>query len=151
MRYVECPEVYSGAQRALFLAGGISNCPDWQKHLVKLLQDRNLVLLNPRRKEFSINASIEEEQILWEHTHLLKADAVSFWFPCETMCPITLYELGKQSAYEKPIFVGVHPQYLRRRDVEIQTRLARPEVKITYSLEDLAEQIKSWDKLIGSL
>jgi hypothetical protein len=69
---------------------------------------------------------------------------VSFWFPKETLCPITLYELGKQSASNKPIFVGVHPEYARRRDVEIQTQLIRPEVKIVYSLEDLAQEIKIW-------
>ncbi len=42
----------------------------------------------------------------------------------------------------KPIFVGVHPDYQRRKDVEIQTQLVRPEVKVVYSLEDLAQQVR---------
>ena len=145
MKYIECPEVYEGNERSLFLAGGISNCPIWQLDLVKLLEDTNLVILNPRRKHFPTdNPNIEEEQINWEYNHLAKASAVSFWFPRETLCPITLYELGKQSTGKKPLFIGVHPEYARRRDVEIQTGLIRPEVKIVYSLENLAEQIKSW-------
>ena len=41
----------------------------------------------------------------------------------------------------KPIFIGVDPKYQRRQDVEIQTKLARPEIEIVYSLEDLANQI----------
>lgn len=44
---------------------------------------------------------------------------------------------------EKPLYVGVHPQYARRTDVEIQTSLVRPEVKIVYSLEALAEQVQN--------
>ena len=145
MKYIECPEVYEGNEKSLFLAGGITNCPIWQPDLVKLLEDTDLIILNPRRKHFPTdNSNIEEEQITWEYNHLRKASAVSFWFPRETLCPITLYELGKQSAGKKPIFIGVHPSYQRRRDVEIQTRLARPEVKIVYSLESLAEQVKDW-------
>ncbi len=42
---------------------------------------------------------------------------------------------------DKPLFVGVHPNYLRKRDVEIQTSLVRPEIQIAYSLEDLASQV----------
>jgi len=59
------------------------------------------------------------------------------------LCPITLYELGTWLMTDKPLFVGVHPAYARRLDVEIQTRLVRPEVKIVYSLAALAELIKT--------
>ncbi len=149
MRYIECPEIYEGNERSLFIAGGISNCPDWQSELIKLLKDTNLTILNPRRKHFPTNNSgIEEEQIAWEYLYLAKATAVSFWFPRETLCPITLYELGKQSTGKNPMFIGVRPDYQRRKDVEIQTRLVRPEIKIVYSLEDLAKQIKMWGKKI---
>ncbi|MBU0761344.1 MAG: nucleoside 2-deoxyribosyltransferase domain-containing protein [Nanoarchaeota archaeon] len=145
MKYVECPDVFEGNERSLFLAGGITGCENWQTKLVKLLEDTDLTLLNPRRKHFPTdNPNIEEEQITWEHNHLAKTNAVSFWFPKETLCPITLYELGKQSVSDKPIFIGVHPEYTRRKDVEIQTKLVRPGVKIVYSIEELAEQIKEW-------
>jgi len=110
-----------------------------------MIWNEDITIINPRRKYFPTdNPNIESEQITWEYYHLLRASAVSFWFPPETLCPITLYELGKQSANKKPIFIGVDPKYARKTDVEIQTRLARPEIKIVYSLEDLAGQIKEW-------
>ena len=40
----------------------------------------------------------------------------------------------------KPIVIGVHPGYKRKQDVEIQTRLVRPDIQVVYSLEDLAEK-----------
>jgi hypothetical protein len=44
----------------------------------------------------------------------------------------------------KPLFVGVHPDYQRVQDVYIQTALARPDVQIVTSLEELAQEIVSW-------
>src|SRR5262249_54129317 len=85
-----------------------------------------------------------EEQIRWEFEHLRKADAILFWFPGETLCPIALYELGAWSMTDKPLFVGTHPAYARRQDVLIQTRLARPDVPVTESLADLAALALSW-------
>ncbi len=147
MKYIECPEIYEGNEFSLFLAGGISNCSNWQLDLVRLLEDTNLIILNPRRKNFQMDEpNIEEEQIIWEYNHLKKASAVSFWFPHETLCPITLYELGKQSILDKPLFIGIHPEYKRKKDVEIQNGLIRPEIKVVYSLEDLAAQIKGLAK-----
>lgn len=145
MEYIEAPTVYKGNKRSLFLAGGITNCPDWQSELTDLLKDKNITLLNPRRANFPIHdPNAAEEQIAWEYKHLRKADAISFWFPKETICPIVLYELGAWSMTEKPIFVGVHPDYPRRQDVEIQTGLVKPELKIVYTLTDLSAQIKEW-------
>jgi nucleoside 2-deoxyribosyltransferase-like protein len=143
MKYIECPENYEGNEKSLFLAGGITGTFDWQSKLVGLLKNEEIVLLNPRRKNYcSLDKNIEEEQIKWEYDYLDKANAVSFWFTPETLCPITLYELGKQSAGNKKLFIGIHPDYVRKRDVEIQTKLIRPDVEIVYSLENLAIQIK---------
>lgn len=141
---MEVPEEYVGREKSLFLAGGISNCSNWQKEIIEKLIEEDLVLINPRRENFNIdNLDMEKEQITWEFNHLKKADFVSFWFPSETVCPITLYELGKMAALNKKIFVGVHPEYSRKRDVQIQLSLIRPEVKIVYSIEELVNQIKS--------
>jgi len=110
--------------------------------MVALLHDTDLVLLNPRRADFPIHDSDAAlQQITWEHVHLRRATSILFWFPCETLCPIVLYELGAWSMTTKPIFVGVHPLYKRRRDVEIQTGLVKPEVVIAYSLRSLALQV----------
>lgn len=145
MRYVEALENLESPhnQPTVFLAGGITDCPDWQQELVQLLRDTDLVLLNPRRANFPMaDPTAANQQIDWEHKHLRLADAISFWFCAEAMQPITLYELGAWSMTDKPLFVGVHPDYSRRQDVEIQTKLARPDVEIVYALSDLADQVK---------
>jgi hypothetical protein len=72
------------------------------------------------------------------------ADLISFWFPRETLCPITLYELGKwHGKADKPIVVGMHPDYPRRIDVEEQSKLVfRGNPEFHYSLSALAAGIK---------
>jgi hypothetical protein len=147
MRVIEAPETaeLKRGDRAVFLAGGITGCPGWQAEIIELLADTDLVLLNPRRKNFPIDdKGAAYKQIEWEYKHLRLADAVLFWFPWETLCPITLYELGAWSMANKDIFIGVHPDYQRRQDVEIQTKLVRPGIMVSYSLEDLAAQVKTW-------
>jgi len=134
-------------EKSIFLAGGITNCPDWQQEMVQLLKDTDLTLLNPRRKHFPIdNPNAALEQIKWEHYYLDKATAILFWFPCETLCPIVLYELGVWAGFDevKPVFIGVHPNYKRRQDVEIQMKLAQPYLPIVCTLEDLANQVIIW-------
>ena len=114
MHYIEAPEYlqHTFGHRSLFLAGGITNCPNWQREMVGLLCDTDLILLNPRRKDFPIHdPAAAEGQIVWEHRHLRGADAILYWFPCETLCPIVLYELGAWSMTEKRIYVGVHLEY----------------------------------------
>lgn len=134
-----------GGLNSVFLAGGITGCPDWQQELVKSLQDVDGILLNPRRADFPIGQpSAARGQIFWEHHYLREADAISFWFCQETICPIVLYELGAWSMTPKKLFVGVHPNYSRRQDVEIQTAYARPDVVPVYQLCELAEQIREW-------
>jgi hypothetical protein len=146
MRYVESPEMPENINaKSIFLAGGITDCPDWQQEMVKYLDHYPITVFNPRRTDFPIHdPRAAEAQIAWEHNFLRVASAISFWFPCETLCPIVLYELGAWSMQRKPIFVGVHPQYPRRQDVEIQTKLVRPKVVIVYDLLSLARQILAW-------
>lgn len=142
MKYIEAPDIYDGLGKSVFMAGGITGCPDWQGEIAQRLEGADGTLLNPRRANFPMDdPSAAAFQIKWEHEHLRKASAILFWFPSETLCPITLYELGAWSMTEKPIFVGVHPDYQRRPDVEIQTKLARPDVEIVYALPDLASQV----------
>jgi Nucleoside 2-deoxyribosyltransferase like len=141
-KYIEAPEEFSSQGETIFCAGGISNCPDWQSQMVEFLKHSNLIILNPRRANFPIHdKTASQQQITWEYKHLRLAKFILFWFPCESICPITLYELGAWSMTDKPLFVGIHPNYPRRQDVEIQITLVRPDIQIAYSLEDLANQI----------
>lgn len=130
----------------VFLAGGITGCPDWQAAIVPLLWDLPLAIFNPRRAVWNAES---EDQIQWEHKYLLKAHVALFWFCAATVCPIALYELGVVSAWRgltghKALFVGIEPGYAREVDVRIQTRLERPEVEIADSLEDLARQVRDY-------
>lgn len=153
LRYIEAPNRLNG-DISVFCAGGITGCPDWQKDMRALLADMDMTLLNPRRANFDTSdPNASEKQIIWEHEALNAADGILFWFPCETLCPITLYELGRWSVRsptsQKPVWVGVHPDYKRKVDVEIQTRLAAPNIPVVYSLEDLAAEVRDGMRQYG--
>jgi hypothetical protein len=147
VKYIECPTEYrhAGADLSLFLAGGITGCPDWQKEMIERLSRTELTLLSPRRAQWDMNDhKLEEEQIRWEHRHLRRADAILFWFPAESLCPIALYELGAWNVRPKQLFIGCHPDYQRRKDIQIQTMLERPRQIIVFSLDELAQQVIDW-------
>ena len=130
---------------SLFLGGGISHCPPWQNLMVDLLKDTELVLFNPRRDDFDTSdASMTEQQIQWEHKYLKLATARMFWFPNETLCPITLFELGKYLLSGDPLFVGCDPKYQRKIDLEIQISLELSNHEMSYSLKDISEKIILW-------
>ncbi|MET8704294.1 nucleoside 2-deoxyribosyltransferase domain-containing protein [Kitasatospora sp. NPDC004723] len=146
-RYFEAPDYYvpaAGDPRAVFLAGGITGCWDWQAVLAEELLAEGLVVLNPRRADFPIgDPSAAPAQIAWEHHHLhLPAVVTAFWFAAETVQPIALLELG--AALDNParrIALGAHPHYPRRLDVVEQARLARPGLPVAASLDGLAAEV----------
>ncbi len=150
MRYIEALDGWDGYYKfnenySLFLAGGISNCSNWQDKVVSGLKHSPLILLNPRRKNFPMDAPYQSQrQIEWEHQHLQMADAIMFWFCKETLCPITLFEYGKWLVMDKKLFVGCDPEYERLIDVKIQTRLERPMQIVHTDLNDLILEIISY-------
>ena len=151
---IEAPnEVYSVENELndkLFLAGGITNCPNWNDEVIENLNDiSTLTIYNPRRKNFPIDdPNAAEQQISWEFNHLRCCNIISFWFPKETLCPITLFELGRwgYSQHDKKIFVGMHPEYKRKDDVIIQGFLSSDGLlPIFYnSISDLSNAIKDY-------
>ncbi len=145
MKLITAPEAQVGmGHPVMFLAGGITNCPDWQAEVIELLKDVDVTLLNPRRANFPIgDPGAAQKQIEWEHHMLRWADWILFWFPCETLCPIVLYELGAWTVMTRPLFIGVHPDYARKQDVMIQTRLVRSDQEIVFSLEGLVDLVKA--------
>lgn len=139
MEYVEAPHEYAGSRPLLFLAGGITGCPDWQADARQLLAGADIAVANPRRAALPIDdPGAAEEQIRWEFAHLRRADVVLFWFAAgPSIQPIALYELGAHAANPaKRIVVGADPGYLRRPDVVIQVGLVRPELAVLDSLAD---------------
>lgn len=140
--YIQAPDDVSQAtlKHRIFLAGGISNCPVWQDEIVKIVDTKTHDLINPRRQgAFENYGDIAAEQIAWEHNALSHVNAVLFWFPSETLCPITLFELGKQLGLVgdeecgvRPLIIGWHPEYKRGFDLEQQIMLeikANPNVR----------------------
>jgi len=144
MRYVESPDTTDDIFNSVFLAGGISGCYDWQSKVVAKLDELKapVTVFNPRRKNFDIkDKDMTMKQIYWEYVHLRQASFIVFWFCKETECPITLFELGQHSMTNKTIIIGIDPEYKRRRDVEIQMGLVRPDIPIVYTLNDLVNNI----------
>jgi hypothetical protein len=155
MNIIQSPAVYEtrlNVKTRLFLAGGISNCPDWQKEMSDKLWKKigEVAVFNPRRVgDLAKDTEDAKTQIEWENWHLHKSNRILFWFPEETLCPITLFELGKWSAYwmfhmgylRHHMFIGVHPNYQRRFDVETQIGMMDKYMKIHYSLDDLFDDV----------
>ncbi len=138
--YIEAPAPIPARGRCVFLAGGITGCPDWQAEAAAALGDLDVILLNPRRRATPQRRDAAE-QIGWEYHGLRRADLVLFWFPAsQSVQPISLYELGAHAAGGKRIVVGADPGYLRRADVVLQLSHARPGVVVHGTLADaLAE------------
>ena len=128
----------------IFLAGGISNCWNWQNHAAAQLLSSKVFdyVVNPRRKDFDVTNKLEtSRQIKWEYKHLDECSHVMFWFTDDTVQPITLFELGKMIGTDKKIYVGCNPQYERQLDVVEQLALSRPDIKVWGSLDGMLDSI----------
>ena len=125
----------------VFLAGGISNCDNWQEKVIEELKEwetaknlENVVIDNPRRKHFDIEQDSSEEQIKWEFNKLEKCDIFSIYFcNSESVQPICMYELGRNilrmqekfpDDWQVRIVISIEDGYSREQDVLIQSRLA---------------------------
>lgn len=140
MKEIIAPTEYklSNNEISVFLAGGITNCPEWQKDIIKKLNDlssEKLVVFNPRRDNFPIgDKTASYNQIQWEFDKLNKADIFSIYFTSgKSTQPICMYELGRYITimqhrfpidWENRIIISVEDGYVRKEDVIIQTELA---------------------------
>lgn len=148
MRVINAPETIDGIDRpTVFLAGGITNCPEWQDEIIEILKDySDGIILNPKRKNFPIhdpNAALE--QITWEFHALNNCDIFSMWFSAsESVQPICLYELGRHLALKRShrVVIGVEPGYKRAQDVYIQTKLVNEDIAYRISA-DLLQHAKN--------
>jgi len=124
-----------------FLAGGITNCWEWQNEVIKQLdsftQDPRIKLdhlniYNPRRKNFPIDdPNASTEQITWEFNNLQKMKIFSMYFCGNTVSdqPICFYELGRNLEVFRAnndldhVVITVEGDFKRVQDVVIQVRL----------------------------
>lgn len=147
---IRSPEllVFSNEIPSIFLAGGITGCPDWQSDVaMKLATELPVIVYNPRRiGDLAMNGEDAYRQIHWEHMALNAASMTFFWFPAEGQCMISLFELGKELGRNSDIVVGVHPGYVRRFDVETQIELEGSGIKIynnlDFMVDDFIDEVK---------
>lgn len=122
---------------SVFLAGGITNCENWQDKVIKELEFEDVTIFNPRQIAFDITDKIATvKQITWEYERLEKMDIFSIYF-CggESDQPICMYELGRNilrmqnrfpNDWQRRIVVSVESDYKRKEDVLVQLELCAP-------------------------
>jgi hypothetical protein len=149
MDYVEAPNSYSPEHDdkiAVFLAGGIGNCPNWQAEATDMLNGTEVVVLNPRRAYFETpwTRLASEGQIRWEFDALRRADIILFWFPGgQSVQPIALFELGYWLGQsDKEIVVGRSQDYLRKDDIDIQAMLVQPRLPVFVTLAACIDMVE---------
>lgn len=138
---VETPpleEYYDENNIKLFLAGGITDCEDWQSRVIGELNDHhcdNLIVFNPRRKTFDVtNPNESLRQIEWEYKYLNDMDMFTMYFAnSKSNQPICMYELGRHLErmqhrfpldWKDRIIIGIEDGYCREQDARIQSVLA---------------------------
>lgn len=131
---ITAPNERSPDYISVFLAGGITNCANWQEKVISELEFEDVTVFNPRQLAFDItdkNASLK--QIMWEYDRLEQMDVFSMYFcKSESDQPICMYELGRNilrmqnrfpNDWDKRIVVSIESGYKRKRDVIIQLNL----------------------------
>lgn len=152
MKVITAVENYNKQENDIFcfLAGGITNCQEWQDRVIELLSDvdNNLVVFNPRRKNFPINdPNASLEQIQWEFDKLEQCDIFSMYFdgPTKSDQPICFYELGRNIERMKQKFryswmnrlvISCNSNFKRFNDVLIQTKLAIAETNTLFHINE---------------
>jgi len=87
---------------SVFLAGSIEQdtAENWQNYIIKKLDNKDIVILNPRRENWDsswkedILNPVFYEQVNWELEALEKAALIVMYFDPNTKSPISLLELG---------------------------------------------------------
>tara|TARA_R110000868_G_scaffold51623_1_gene163276 strand:- start:770 stop:1246 length:477 start_codon:yes stop_codon:yes gene_type:complete len=131
----------------VFLAGSIEmgTAEDWQKKIIKELDDKKIMFLNPRRDDW--DSSWEQtmgdndftEQVNWELDSLEKADVIVVYFDKDTKSPISLLELGLH-AHDNKMVVLCPEGFWRKGNVDIVCD--RYNVDQVGDFEELIERIR---------
>lgn len=127
--------------------------------LEKKENTENLVLFNPRRKNFPIDdPNASREQIEWEYKYLHKADIFSMYFTSgQSTQPVCMFELGvhitRAELDQKPksVIVSVEEGYVRKQDVFIQTELALGEGIVAENASALSHANRIYEDYLNLL
>lgn len=142
---ITCPTPAFANGPSVFLAGGITGCPDWQTEAIQYLPDW-VTAYNPRRPDFPINdPNAGPQQMQWEAERLTSCTAILMWFPkpdrLAVVQPISFFELGLYVAGMcRPAAVGVDDGFSRAIDVRHQLQLSRgPRFRVWPTLADTVD------------
>ena len=122
---IEAPNVFGIAidRFSIFLAGSIANgtAVNWQDKLSKNLSNLDIVILNPRRKNWNPDAdkTLIRKQITWEQEAIHISNIVIFYFDPSKQSPISLLELGQCLGSGKKVIVYCPPSYFRFDNIEV--------------------------------
>ncbi len=132
----------------IFLAGSIEmgKAENWQEYLIKNIDHSNLLIFNPRRKDWdnSWKEEIENpqfnEQVNWELNSLERADLIVMYFAPNTKSPISLLEFGLFAQTGKMV-VCCPKEFWKKGNVDVVCQ--RYGIKQVKSLDNLIDEIQT--------
>ncbi len=134
--------------KAIFLAGSIEmgRAQNWQDYLIQNIDHGQLLILNPRRKDWdnSWKEEIENpqfnEQVNWELSALERADLIVMYFDPNTKSPISLLELGL-FAKSKKMIVCCPKGFWKKGNVDVVCQ--RYGIEQLADLDEIIDEIKA--------
>lgn len=149
---VQAPHAYAqhSGKTKVFLAGSIEmgRAAEWQKRVVEEVGDLDIVVLNPRRRDWdssweqTIHHPQFREQVEWELQALDDSDIVVMYFDPETKSPITMLELGVHAATTpEKVIVCCPDGFWRKGNIDIVC--ARYGVAQADDLDSLIVQLRA--------
>lgn len=133
--------------KSIFLAGSIEMgyAIEWQKEIVELLKDEDIIILNPRRDNWdsswtqSIDNPQFREQVEWELYGIENSTMVIMCFMPNTQSPISMLELGLclKSTY---VMVYCPKDFYRKGNIDVTCALYK--VPVFDDFEVFKEKIK---------
>jgi hypothetical protein len=134
----------------VFMAGGITDCPNWQDTIIaKTGTVKKGVLFNPRHDTFPIkDPTAAKEQITWEFNALMSCHIFTMWFCSgKSEQPICMYELGRylarfQLGRVPRIVIGCAEGYKHQLDVLMQVKLVDSNLHVYRSFEGFTSAVK---------
>jgi hypothetical protein len=132
----------------IFLAGGIIENDNWQEKVAGFLTQElpRVMIFNPRRESFDMkNDEMLAEQTQWEKYCLKNSTHIAFWFPSSSLCPLSLFELGKYGygGGGQHIEIGMDINYPRRQSIIEQLSGDIDPHRIHETLEELCNSLKN--------
>ena len=137
--------------KSIFLAGSIEmgKADNWQDYITENIDHSNLLLLNPRRKDWD-NSWKEEvenrqfnEQVNWELAALERADLIVMYFDPNTKSPISLLEFGL-FAKSKKMIVCCPYGFWKKGNIDVVCE--KYGVKKFANLDEIITEIRAFPK-----